>query len=70
MTTYTLSYWVKGVETFEPNAQIFHAANGWTKVVKEFCAINDLAAMQHAKDTRWPENSLLHQIQLINRGQG
>ena len=69
MNTYTLSYWVKNAKTFEPGAQIFFAANGWTKVVKEFYAKNNLLAIEHAKNTRWPENSLVQQIQLINKGE-
>ena len=51
MTTYTLSYFIKGAKDFEKEATVVDMGNGWFSVVKTFESSSQEDAIKNATST-------------------
>lgn len=65
MTTYTLSYFIKGAKDFEKEATVVDMGNGWFQVSKTFEACSQEEAIKHATSTVFPIGSAGHTVSLV-----
>lgn len=63
MTTYTLSYFIKGAKDFEEGATVVDMGNGWFCVVKTFESSSQEDAIKHATSTVFPIGSAGHMVE-------
>lgn len=65
MTTYTLSYFIKGAKDFEEGATVVDMGNGWFQVVKTFESSSQEEAIKHATSTVFRIGSAGHTWSLV-----
>ena len=65
MTTYTLSYFIKGAKDFEEGATVVDMGNGWFQVVKTLEISSQEDAIKHATSTVFPIGSAGHTVSLV-----
>lgn len=60
---YNITYWIKGAAKFEEGATVLNQGNGWVRVIKQFEAESQEAAMKHTAGILFPLGSCNQQIE-------
>lgn len=65
MSTYTLSYFIKGAKDFPFDSQVVDVGNGWAKVVRIIEADDDADAVKQVDKASLPVGAFLHNLNLM-----